>query len=241
MVNRNAFIGKDVETFFKNSVGDHNDIIEKIRKIFSIKGCFITAINSGIHNEKVDVKMEFSCGRNIDANIKAYKKTIAYNQLTRTTLINFCKQFDLDCLDLLRDLFIKKAKRINSKLIPNDKQSQILSILQPIIKELVEWSMSYKKAREILVLYERIESIMRIYSMKDVLKHLDYSIVFTKAGNIAIGNSIIIQRKGGNGVHVHGIKDKGDPTHPGNNIQFKLKVNEFVKEMEKYKLGQYIL
>ena len=75
----------------------------------------------------------------------------------------------------------------------------------------------------------------------DVLKHLDYSIVFTKAGNIAIGNSIIIQRKGGNGVHVHGIKDKGDPTHPGNNIQFKLKVNEFVKEMEKYKLGQYIL
>ena len=48
-------------------------------------------------------------------------------------------------------------------------------------------------------------------------------------------NSIVIQRKGGNGVHVHGIKDKGDPTHPGNNIQIKLKVNHFIEEMEKYK------
>lgn len=106
---------------------------------------------------------------------------------------------------------------------------------------MVELSMSYKKAREILVLYERIDSIMQIYSMKDVLKHLNYNITFTNKGNILIGNSIIIQRKGGNGIHIHGIKDKGDPTHPGNNIQFKLRVNDFVKEMENIKLGQYAI
>ena len=50
--------------------------------------------------------------------------------------------------------------------------------------------MSYKKAREILVLYEQTESIMYIYSMKDVLKHLNYNVVFTAKGNIAIGKSI---------------------------------------------------
>lgn len=43
-------------------------------------------------------------------DIKAYKKTIAYNQLTRTNLKNFCNHFNLSCLDLLQDLFIKKAK-----------------------------------------------------------------------------------------------------------------------------------
>ena len=112
MTNRNAYIGKNVETLFKNSIGDHKDIVEKIRNAFNIEGGFVTAISSGIHNEKVDIKMEFSCGRNVDANVKAYKKTIAYNQLTRTTLANFCNKFNLDCLDLLQDLFIKKAKHI---------------------------------------------------------------------------------------------------------------------------------
>jgi hypothetical protein len=239
MVNRNAYVGRNVETLFKNSIGDHKDICEIIRSIFKIKGHFVTAISSGVHNEKVDVKIEFSCGRNVDANIKAYKKTIAYNQLTRTTLRNFCEKFNLQCLDLLQDLFIKKAKHINSKLIPEDKQSEISYLLQPIAKDMVEWSMSYKKAREILVLYERIEGIMYIYSMKDVLKNLNYDVVFTSKGNIAIGHSIIIQRKGGNGIHIHGIKDKGDLTHPGNNIQFKLKISDFVKEMESIRLGQY--
>lgn len=241
MNNRNAYIGKNVETLFKNSIGDHKDLIEKIRKYFGIEGGFLTAISSGIHNEKVDVKMEFSCGRNVDANVKAFKKTIAYNQLTRTTLTKFCDKFALDCLDLLQELFIKKAKKINSKLFPDSEQEKILSILQPIVKDMVEWSMSYKKAREIMVLYERTESVMYIYPMKDVLKHLDCNIVFTKQGNIAIGKSIVLQRKGGNGVHIHGIKDKGDPTHPGNNIQLKLKVNEFIKEMAQFKIGQYAI
>ena len=70
---------------------------------------------------------------------------------------------------------------------------------------------------------------------------LSKSVVFTSQGNIQIGNSIIIQRKGGNGIHIHGIKDKGDVTHPGNNIQFKLKVNQFVKKMESIRLGQYYI
>jgi hypothetical protein len=29
MSNKNVFIGKNVETLFKNSIGDHKDIIEK--------------------------------------------------------------------------------------------------------------------------------------------------------------------------------------------------------------------
>lgn len=59
MTNRNAYVGKNVETLFKNSIGDHKDIVEKIRNAFNIEGRFVTAISSGIHNEKVDIKMEY--------------------------------------------------------------------------------------------------------------------------------------------------------------------------------------
>ncbi|MDD9335144.1 hypothetical protein [Candidatus Tisiphia endosymbiont of Metellina segmentata] len=60
-MNRNAYIGKNVEVLFKNSIGDHQKIIQKIQENFKIQGNFITAICSGVHNEKVDVKKEFSC------------------------------------------------------------------------------------------------------------------------------------------------------------------------------------
>ncbi len=53
--------------------------------------------------------------------------------------------------------------------------------------------------------------------------------------------SIVVQRKGGNGHHIHGILDKIDPKHPGNNIQFKLRVNDFIEEMKDYELGKYYL
>ena len=109
MTNRNAYVGKNVETLFKNSIVDHKDICEKIRSIFKIEGHFSNAINRGIQNEKVDVKMEFSCGRNVDANIKAFK--IGLNQLTRTTCESFCKEFDINCFKWLQNLVIGKAKK----------------------------------------------------------------------------------------------------------------------------------
>jgi hypothetical protein len=152
MNNKNAYIGKNVEILFKNSVGNHEEICRNIRSYFKIDGHFLTAICSGVKCEKADVIMEFSCGRNVDANIKSYKETTAYNQLTRTSLSRFCNRFNIDCFDLLQDLFIRKAKSINSKLIPNDKQNEIFATLHPIVKDIVEWSMSYKKSREILVL-----------------------------------------------------------------------------------------
>ncbi|HJD57380.1 hypothetical protein [Candidatus Tisiphia endosymbiont of Ptychoptera albimana] len=242
MNNRNAYIGKNVETLFKNSIIDRTDVVKTIQNVFAIDSRLVTAINSGIHNEKVDVKLEFACGRNIDASIKAYKKSVAYNQLTRTTLAIFCKKFNLDCIEYLQNLFIEKAKNSKTvKLFSIEEQERITSIFKPIIKEMIDWSMSYKKSREILVLYEREDSMMRIYSMTDILKHLDYTITFTSNGNLLVGKSIVIQRKGGNGHHIHGILNKTDPKHPGNNIQFKLRINTFVEEMKNYEIGKYYI
>lgn len=37
-MNRNAFIGRNVEILFKNSVGDNPSVIKKLQEIFTIEG-----------------------------------------------------------------------------------------------------------------------------------------------------------------------------------------------------------
>lgn len=77
---------------------------------------------------------------------------------------------NLDCLDYLQNLIINKSKNVKSNLIPSKEQEKILSIFQPIAKEIVKWSFSNKDTRELLVLYQREENVIRIYAMKDILK-----------------------------------------------------------------------
>jgi len=241
-MNRNAYIGRNVEVLFKNSIGDNPSILRKIREYFKINSRFLAAISTGIHAEKADVKMEFADGHNVDANIKAFKKSgISYNQLTRTSLLNFCKRFSIeDLYSELEKLFILKARNVGRQLFPEDKQGDFLSVFERLAQEILEWSFSYKKSREILVLYERDESIMLIYPMKEVFKRLDKTVSFTSNGNIAIGESVVIQRKGGNGVHSRDIP-KDSIKHPGNNIQIKLKMKAFIEEMRGVLLAKYVI
>jgi len=94
-MNRNAFIGQNVETLFKNSIGDHPLAIQAIQEKFKIDGVFQSAMKTGIHGEKVDVKLGFACGHNIDANIKAFKEESGFNQLTRTSVSHFAVSLKL--------------------------------------------------------------------------------------------------------------------------------------------------
>ena len=239
-MNRNAFIGRNVEILFKNSGGDNPSVIKKLQEIFTIEGRFLQAISTGMQNEKADVKLEFADGRNIDANVKAFKESsVSYNQLTRTSLIHFCENFDLNKYrDELFRLFAIKAVNKRTHLFPDNQKDKWQSIFQSNAEDILKWAFSYKKGREILVIYERDESIMSIYSMKTVLKNLDKQVEITNRGNILIGSSVVIQRKGGNGVHAIKIR-KDDPKHPGNDIQIKMKMLEFMKEMESSLLTSY--
>lgn len=237
-MNKNAYLGRNVELLFKNSIGDNPNIVKKIQECFGIKGRFLHAISTGLHSEKADVKMEFADGHNIDANVKAYKSNTGYNQLTRTSIKNFCNKFELDCRNLLETLFVNKAAHVSSMLFPCDIQQEVRKIIEPKISEIVSWAFSYRQSREILVLYERNNSEMRIYSMREVLKNVGVNFSFTEKGNIAIGEYIIFQRKGGNGIHAKDIK-KTDISHPGNNVQLKLKMNPFVKGMKAFEIAKY--
>ena len=241
-MNRNAYIGRNAEELFKNSIGEQSTTLSKIIDHFKIKGVFEAAISTGIHSEKVDIKIAFSDGRNVDANIKAFKASgPSFNQITRTSISNFCEEFNIPQMDqTLTNLFISKARDSRSKTFPDSIQTELTPIFQTLSKDILSWSFSYKQSREILVLFEQETGRFLIYPMKKVLQKIDHSISFTSKGNIQIGKCVIIQRKGGNGVHsIHIPKDS--IKHPGNNIQIKLKTKLFISEMEEYVLSSYRL
>ena len=73
MTNTNAAAGKEAEKLFRDSIADHPNVIEALRNAYKIQGNFSSTMLTGT-GEKCDVKIGFSCGRNIDASIKAYKR-----------------------------------------------------------------------------------------------------------------------------------------------------------------------
>lgn len=228
MTNRNAIAGKNIETLFCNSVGDNDSVIQKIQASFGISARYLNSMKTGIHGEKCDVKMSFADGRNIDANVKAYKPKTMFNQTTRTSLTRFQEVMGIsqDDIDELRGLFLLKAQDSNRPLIPMSLRNKWAYIIEERAKKIVKWSLSSHESREILVLYDRVESKMRIYRMSDVLHGISSAVTFTPKGNIIIGACIQLQRKGGDGNVTRVPKD--NPTHPSNHIQVKLDIRTFL-------------
>jgi hypothetical protein len=237
--NRNAFIGMNVETLFKNSIVDNAEVTRAIQEHFKLDGHFTQAIKSGIQGEKADVKMEFACGHNIDVNIKAYKEKSAFNQLTRTSVSKFCNIFDLSSLEQenLENIVVEKSINPKNKLFAEQDWEKWEVFFNNNVKEILKWGFSSKPTREILVLFNRDDNTFRIYPMLQVLKLLNKDITHTKGG-FNIGDCVSFQRKGGNGS-LSKIIPKNSIKHPGNNIQLKLKCNKFVSSMEFAKIAGY--
>ena len=239
--NKNAILGRNVEILFKNSVKDNLDVISKIKTYFGFVGDLDASMQSGIYGEKADVKIGFTCGHNIDANIKAYKRKFAFNQLTRASVDNFCERLKIGDNDRkkLKNIVINKSKNKDSYLFPKDNFGYWKNLFELKKEDIIKWAFSKNPSREILVLFDNDEEIFRIYPMKAVIKNISKELKHTKGG-FNIGNCISFQRKGGNGS-VSKKYSKSDIRHPGNNIQLKLKINKFIPEMEKYLLAKYKL
>lgn len=237
--NRNAIAGRNVETLFEMSIGDHPYTIEKIKKAFNIEGPFLKAITSGLEGLKADVKLSFAGGKNIDVNIKAYKPKTMFNQCTRSTLDKFGIKFniDKDYIKELKESFIRKAENTNKPLIDLRKQELWRQRLEPLAKKIIKWSISSYPAREILVLYDRTANKMQIYKMSFILSKLAYEVSYTPRGNIKLGDCFQLQRKGGDG----NIKTypKNDLRHPSNNIQVKLDIKSFLSKFNS--IANYVI
>lgn len=225
--NKNAILGRNVEILFKNSVKDNPNVVSKIKSHFKIDGDLDSSMLSRIYRDKADVKIGFTCGHNIDANIKSYKK-FAFNQLTRASIDNFCKHLKIQNTDSekIKNLVINKSKNKDGYLFPKDNIEYWKNLFELKKKERIKWAFSKNPSREILVLFDNDEEIFIIYTMKDIIENISKEIKHTKCG-FNIGNCVSFQSKGGNGsMSKKYLKD--DIRHPGNNIQLKLKINKFI-------------
>ena len=226
MTNQNASIGMDVERLFKNSIGRHPDVLNVLKLHFGIKGEYAKSFSTGTDAGKSDVIVRFT-DATLSANIKAYKT--GFNQLTRTTISSFCKEFDVEHLRMIfQEGALRVASRLGRFILASD-EATVIAAISPLARSIVHFSLARMENPELLVLYNRTTNTMNLYDMKDLLDNLDYEVTVSGRGVIKIGRFITIQRKGGNGIHSIHIP-KTSLAHPGNNLQVKMKVGTFVME-----------
>ena len=226
MTNKNTAIGMDVERLFKNSIRRQRDVLDTLRAYFAIEGEFGTSFSTGTDAGKSDVILRFSDGRSLSVNIKAFKA--GFNQVTRSRIETFCRELGLDELVIT---FQEAAVRVAGKagrFILSEDESRVLSVLGPLARKILQFSLVRQEGSELLVLYDRSTNTMLLYDMKQLLDNLDCKVSFSNRGIIRIGEYFTIQRKGGNGVHSQNIP-KTSLDHPGNNLQVKMNIRKFVR------------
>jgi hypothetical protein len=238
MVNKNnAEEGKETELMIKNNICDWSQIINILKEKFKIKGKLDNTSRSGIYGDKADVRISFDCGHYIDVNVKGYK--IGFNQLVRTSISQFCRDFNLsesDKLDLER-IIREKAKNTKRELFTEKDWVKWSVFFENNVEKLLKLAFSENPNREILVLYNKETFVVKIYSMKDVLRELSKQKIKRTKGGFNLGKNISFQRKGGDG----NIKTypKTDLRHPSNNIQMKLKIGKDKDFLNSIELAKY--
>ena len=238
--NKNASTGRNAEILFKDSISEYPEVTESLKVGYKIDGDFSESMRTSTGG-KCDVKLGFTCGRNIDASIKAYTGS-GFNQITRWTVDNFAGNFNLSDAereDLRRLVLEKSHDPYKIHLFSEDVQESYKDIIQPRISEIIRLAFSQAPSREIFVLFSRDESIMRIWKMRDVISIIAKTVDYTPKGNMMIGGCVELHRKGGNGDHVPVQILKTSPEHPGNNIGISLRVDKFINLHHARMLTQY--
>ena len=233
----NAIVGMTVERLIKNSISNHPSVIQKLQEHFKIKGKFENASGGGIYGSKSDVRLNFDCGRHIDVNVKGF--AAGFNQIARTTVSKFCEVFNLGDLEKeeLERIIVEKSKNTKNDLFPLETRGKWEEFFVNCAREIVRWGFSTYWNREVIALYDRKNSQVIMYSMKNVVKQISTKITFTKGG-VSIGNCISFQRKGGNGKKFDHIQ-KTSILHPGNNVQLKLQIHKFIEEFDGKELCRF--
>lgn len=220
-INKNPNIGSKTE---KLMIGV--SITKEVRKVFGITDddTLVRTEMVGNRGKKRDLLHLFKSGKKIGESVK--NASIGYNQISRTSLSNFCEKFfsGTTMKTRLETSFIKKARWNRAKAFSLDMVTEF----QSKALEIITWALSDNPNEEILTIYNPGKGIVSVYSMKKILEQVKCLVNLSEDGNIQIGTGITVQRKGGDG-NIPGPKDV--LTHPSNGIQVKLKVNPFQEEV----------
>ena len=198
---------------------------------YKLKGDFLEAHPTGTNQKKSDVLVLFSESVPVGVNIKAGKTD--FNQVTRLWLSKLVKEVNLS--EKAVSIFQKGIDNYRLKL----KECFIERESQPYLKNELEKKLDLviglifrgigNDIAKILALHDRTKRVYHLYDLDEFIFKIAHSkIGFTAKGIVKIGKYITIQRKSGNGVSVK--VPKSHPKHPGNQIQFKMKILSFMHE-----------
>ncbi len=207
------------------------DIIALFKAKYRITGNLLEVHPTGTNQKKSDVLMLFSNNYSLGVNIKAGKSN--FNQVTRLWLERLVSELNLtsECTNAITKGIdnhrLKRSKIFieptDNELIKNEFVRKSKKIMELIFKGL------NNDIVKILALFNRDKKIFYLYDINDVIKKLSrLPITFSKHGVVNFGRYITLQRKGGNGHHI--IIDKSNPKHPGNQLQFKMKILTFMEQ-----------
>ncbi|MFP3203751.1 MAG: hypothetical protein RXR43_16560 [Sulfolobus sp.] len=138
-----------------------------------------------------------------------------------------------DIYKILLDSILRKAKDPKAVFIlPKDRDKISKFIKDNLSIILKEIFIRDEEDLRILAIWDKRDDILCMFNIQDVISFfIKQPISFSDEGIIKIGKYITIQRKGGNGSRIK--KPKIDPTHPGNQLQFKFKPLEFMNDARK--------
>jgi hypothetical protein len=132
---------------------------------------------------------------------------------------------------IFQDAILRVAKNPKSHFILPDQQKIIAEFIRSHLKQILnEIFKGNENDVRVLAIFQRKEGVICLFNMDDVISFFEkQQVSFSNKGIIKIGEFITLQRKGGNSFHIK--KEKTDPDHPGNQLQFKFKPLEFSKRM----------
>jgi hypothetical protein len=236
MANRdNAEIGNKAERAFSNHVRNSEALQTAIRRKFKIQGDFLESHPTGPNQRKSDVLILFKNSNPVGANIKVGKA--GFNQVTRGTLQNISTKVGFsDSTIRALETGIDNYRLGREKILIEERfRTSVAQDLTGIGYRMFE---SIFRGRgndiaKILVLHDRNSGIWNLYDLETViLQASQLPITFSKHGIIHFGNVLSLQRKGGDG-NVTRVP-KADIRHPGNNLQFKMKICDYIASNEPF-------
>ncbi|MDP8233561.1 MAG: hypothetical protein P9M06_02000 [Candidatus Saelkia tenebricola] len=233
----NAKIGGEAERLFASKLKADTKLQKFITRKYKLKGDFLEAHPTGINQKKSDVLVLFSESVPVGVNIKAGKAD--FNQVTRLWLSSLAKEIKLSKTAV--SIFQKGIDNYRLKrkecLIEKESQPYIENELRgklDLVIELIFRGIGNDIAK-ILALYDRTKKVYHLYDLDEFISKVARSkIGFTAKGIVKIGKYLSIQRKSGNGASVK--VPKSHPKHPGNQIQFKMKILSFMHENKPFSI-----
>ena len=195
------------------------------------EGARVKSSTPDYSSKKADVLVVFKTSHSpLWLKVKSFTKS-DYSHLARRNLRAFCKdrRISEDDMEFLKGLWLRKARDPRKTLlVPLADQRRVKKIFAPFERDVSAFL--DRGDPQIFALCDRTRNQCHFYLMRDVFKEMSGPITFTeRGGNIAIGKYIKVQRKG---PDKRGESSTVDIDHPSNNVQVKMHVEKFFKDVE---------